>query len=205
AAEMAIIRLTHVADLPTPGDLIRKLKDTPPPATPAPQPAPNGGGGHTAMTGTGPVAVAAGLERYARFEDIVSLIRTHRDVKLLVEVETGLKLVSYSPGRIAFEPAPNAAPDLAQRLGARLQAWTGNRWGISVENEGGTPTIASIRDARQKELEQEALDHPLVKAAFDAFPGAKILKITPPEDAAQKAEADALGEVETEWDPFDDD
>ncbi|MGR3493553.1 MAG: DNA polymerase III subunit gamma/tau, partial [Shimia sp.] len=47
AAEMAIIRLTHVADLPTPGDLIRKLKDTPPPATPAPQPAPNGGGGHT--------------------------------------------------------------------------------------------------------------------------------------------------------------
>ena len=31
AAEMAIIRLTHVADLPTPDDLIRKLQDTPVP------------------------------------------------------------------------------------------------------------------------------------------------------------------------------
>jgi len=30
ACEMAIIRMTHVADLPTPGDLVRKLKDAPP-------------------------------------------------------------------------------------------------------------------------------------------------------------------------------
>ena len=36
AAEMAIIRLTHVADLPTPDELVRKLKDaTPPPAPPS--------------------------------------------------------------------------------------------------------------------------------------------------------------------------
>lgn len=32
AAEMAIIRLTHVAELPSPEELIRKLQDTPPPA-----------------------------------------------------------------------------------------------------------------------------------------------------------------------------
>ena len=36
AAEMAVIRLTHVADLPTPDELIKKLKDTPaPPPTQA--------------------------------------------------------------------------------------------------------------------------------------------------------------------------
>ena len=31
AAEMAVIRLTHVADLPSPEELVRKLKDIPPP------------------------------------------------------------------------------------------------------------------------------------------------------------------------------
>ncbi len=31
AAEMALIRLTHVADLPSPEELLRKLQDTPPP------------------------------------------------------------------------------------------------------------------------------------------------------------------------------
>ena len=29
AAEMAVIRLTHVADLPTPEDLVRRLRDAP--------------------------------------------------------------------------------------------------------------------------------------------------------------------------------
>ncbi|MEM7490992.1 MAG: DNA polymerase III subunit gamma/tau, partial [Pseudomonadota bacterium] len=47
AAEMAIIRLTHVADLPSPDELIRKLRDqpAPPAAAPAPRPAPSGDGG----------------------------------------------------------------------------------------------------------------------------------------------------------------
>jgi DNA polymerase-3 subunit gamma/tau len=39
AAEMAVIRMTHVADLPTPDELLRKIANT------APPPRPNGGGG----------------------------------------------------------------------------------------------------------------------------------------------------------------
>ncbi|NNL73722.1 MAG: DNA polymerase III subunit gamma/tau, partial [Silicimonas sp.] len=34
AAEMAVIRMTHVADMPTPGDLVAKLKDATPPVAP---------------------------------------------------------------------------------------------------------------------------------------------------------------------------
>ena len=45
AAEMAIIRLTHVADLPSPEELVRKLQNTPvPPQTP-PSGGPGGGSG----------------------------------------------------------------------------------------------------------------------------------------------------------------
>ncbi|MDO6523990.1 DNA polymerase III subunit gamma/tau, partial [Shimia thalassica] len=46
AAEMAIIRLTHVADLPSPEELVRKLQNTPvPPVTTG---GPGGGGGQIA-------------------------------------------------------------------------------------------------------------------------------------------------------------
>ena len=38
AAEMAIIRLTHVADLPSPEELVRRLSDAPPPPAPGPGP-----------------------------------------------------------------------------------------------------------------------------------------------------------------------
>src|SRR6056297_1514111 len=45
AAEMAIIRMTHVADMPTPGDLVKKLEGTDPPP-------PGGGGGGGGETGS---------------------------------------------------------------------------------------------------------------------------------------------------------
>ena len=52
AAEMAIIRITHVADLPSPEELVRKLQNTTPP------PAPSGGGhgGGMAPSGGAPMA-----------------------------------------------------------------------------------------------------------------------------------------------------
>ena len=223
AAEMAVIRLTHVADLPSPEELVRKLQGTtPPPQGPSGgQPAPQARG-TTAMASSpapthsapsGPSAAGAqtavalqtdALRHYARFEDVVELIRTHRDVKLLVEVETGLRLVSYQPGRIEVNPTPDAARDLVGRLGARLQAWTGNRWAISVA-EGGAPTIAEVRDAADNAIKAEAEAHPLVQAVIAAFPNAKITEIRTEAEKTQEALTDALPEVDEEWDPFDED
>ena len=59
----------------------------------------------------------------------MALVRARRDVSLLVEIEKGVRLVRYAPGRIEFEPAEAAAPDLAARLAQRLQLWTGRALG----------------------------------------------------------------------------
>ncbi|KJZ20722.1 DNA polymerase III subunit gamma/tau [Loktanella sp. S4079] len=227
AAEMAVIRLTHVADLPTPDELVRKLQNATPPPNGGPsggRPAPATNAGATnamastpAPTHSGPTGPSASgaqtavalasdaLQHYARFTDVVELIRRHRDVKLLVEVETGLRLVSYQPGRIEVHPTADAAPDLVGRLGSRLQAWSGNRWVITVRNEGGEPTIAEVRDAAENAIKQEALAHPLVQAVISAFPKARITDIRTEADKAQDALEDALPEVDDEWDPFDED
>ena len=224
AAEMAVIRLTHVADLPSPEELVKKLQDAKPPAGGSPsggRPAPTGGTTNAmstthAPTHSGPSSHSASgaqtavalandaLAHYARFEDIVELIRNHRDVKLLVEVETGLRLVNYQPGRIEVNPTADAPADLVGRLGSRLQAWTGNRWAITVVNEGGAPTIAEVRDAAENKLRSAAEDHPLVQAVIAAFPKAKITEIRTEADKAQHALEDALPEVDDEWDPFED-
>lgn len=224
AAEMAVIRLTHVADLPTPDDLVRKLQDaTPPPSGDGGRPAPSAGqstearsqtpapthsgpSGHSAHSAQTAVAIAAddSLARFATFESVVALIRKHRDAKLLMDVESGVKLVSYAPGRIEFEQAPDAARDLAQRLGARLQAFTGNRWAVSVTGSGGAPTIAELRDKADVELREKAEKHPLVQAVLMQFPTARITEIRSPKDLETEAAEDALPEVDEEWDPFED-
>ncbi len=227
AAEMAVIRLTHVADLPSPEELVRKLQNSSPP--PAPVGGGGGGGGNGAPQGsTGAQAVQhaqqrmtsnpgpqgqttalaqdldAALARFPTFEHVIELIRVNRDVKLLVEVETCVQLAAYQPGRIEFVPTDDAPRDLAQRLGQKLQLWTGNRWAVSLVNEGGAETIAQIRDARELALKKQAEEHPMMQAVLAQFPKARITAIRTPEDIAAAATAEALPEVEDEWDPFED-
>ena len=224
AAEMAVIRLTHVADLPDPETLLRHLRGVQPASPPgggAPNGgAPAGGGGalHAPMMRLAPQAPMRGpvmsgnqalalqsapQTSYQTFDQVVALIREKRDMKLLFEVETSLRLARYAPGRIEFEPTANAAPDLAARLGQRLQSWTGSRWGVSVVSSGGAPTIAEEQDRELTAARAEAMTHPLVQAILQAFPEARITDIRSPEALAASAAAEALPEVEDEWDPFE--
>ena len=221
AAEMAVIRMTHVADMPTPGDLVAKLKDATPP------PAPSGGGGNAGQSagaqavmsrstemsrgGSSGGAQAAlaedpdALTRFPTFNHVVDLIRANRDMKLVVEVEDGVRLVSYQPGRIEFEPGPKAPRDLPQRLGQRLQSWTGVRWAISITSDGGAPSITESRNAEADALKSAAAEHETVAAILAAFPGGKIGELKTSEALAAEVAETALEEVEDEWDPFEED
>ncbi|UWR71928.1 DNA polymerase III subunit gamma/tau [Phaeobacter inhibens] len=238
AAEMAVIRLTHVADLPTPEQLMRTLQDTPPPPSPGghmnapmgssggpsatgsaggyvPQQAgPQGGmpggpqGGPTMSAGNGQATALApqadsALARYPSFEHVIELIRVKRDGLLLEYVKTYLRLVSYQPGRITIQPTDDAPKDLAARLGQQLQTWTYARWVISLANEGGGETITERENAAENALRAKASTHPMVQAVLENFPKAKIRHIRTAEDLAAEVEAEALPEVEDEWDPFE--
>ncbi|WP_299134868.1 DNA polymerase III subunit gamma/tau [uncultured Amaricoccus sp.] len=213
AAEMAIIRLTHVAELPSPEELIRRLTAEPVPAGVAAGPAvppPRGGGGAQALAApavvppapTAPLEIAP-LARYQSFDDVVALVRARRDMSLLVEIETGVRLAKYTPGRIEFEPAAEAAPELAARLAQRLQSWTGVRWGVSIVGSGGAATIAETRAEIRGDLHARAAAHPLVQAVLAAFPGAVIKDVRPPEPVLEPAPAEADVTEDDDWDPFD--
>ncbi|MEE3100347.1 MAG: DNA polymerase III subunit gamma/tau, partial [Pseudomonadota bacterium] len=155
--------------------------------------------------------VSEAVAALATFDDVLALIRERRDAKLLVTVETGLRLVSYQPGRIVFEPSPSAPASLAADLGERLRAWTGARWMVAVESSGGAPTVAEQRDAERDDLHARLREHPLVRAALDAFPEAEILATrafgaeAPAEETQTAPEwEEAPDEDDWEgWDPVD--
>ena len=231
AAEMAIIRLTHVAELPSPEELVRRL--TAPGAAPAVSgptpgassgPAPSGprGGGGAAVSAVATQAQPAAhrvspeparaqvqaaeteaLARYETCEDVVALVRARREMTLLLEIEQGVRLAKYSPGRIEFEPSDAAAPDLAARLGQKLQLWTGARWGVSIVGAGGGATLAEQRATRQGDLMSRAEAHPVVMAVLAAFPGAKIRDIRAPEPEAAPVPPPPREDDDDGWDPLD--
>jgi DNA polymerase-3 subunit gamma/tau len=187
AAEMAVIRLTHVADLPPPEDLIRRLTESGAATRPGPHGRGGGNGGGPAarlVSVGGGASVAAvtpdpgaGLEPYARFEDVTALLREERDIKLLHEVESFVRVVRYKPGMIEFSPAPGAPAELAGRLSQRLRGLTGARWQIAVSGDEGQPTIAEQGAAAKAAENALAAEHPLVLAALEAFPGAEIRSV----------------------------
>ena len=225
AAEMAVIRLTHVAELPSPGDLVKKLQSTPPPSgggggarpmgamspssaprAQAPTPRSGGGGAQAALQAQpGP-----DLALYPSFRSIVALIEETRDIKLLVEIKNCLRLVSYVPGRMEFQPTDDAPADLVQRLKRALQLATGANWIISVANSGGGATLAEQDQAQARAVEAELEQHPLLQAVRAAFPKARIASIRTREELQAAAQAEALpdlpdpDDLPEDWDPFED-
>jgi DNA polymerase-3 subunit gamma/tau len=176
AMEMVLIRLAHAAELPTPGDLVRRLTEQGSAAPPSPAPG-GSGGGLRAIAGGGAVAVAApapaALPQPTSWREVVALT-SGREPRLHSELLFYARPVSVTPGRIEIQPDPNAARDLAQRLAGFMQQATGNRWTISLVNAGGGPTLAEQGRAADQDRRALARAHPLVQAVLEAFPGATI-------------------------------
>jgi DNA polymerase-3 subunit gamma/tau len=159
------------------------------------------GGAATALA----EAPETALAHYHNFDTVVALIESNRDIKLLIEVKTCVRIVSYAPGRITFQPTDRAPRDLAPRLAQSLKNWTGVRWTVTLANEGGGETIEEVENAKTRELEDAARQHPMMQAVLAAFSQAKITEIRSRAELDAEAELQALPEVEDEWDPFEED
>jgi DNA polymerase-3 subunit gamma/tau len=198
AAEMALIRLMHVADMPPPGDLVKKLiegglpakaagpaaqaptpTNNPPPSRPSAIAVGATGGSDGAARGQRAVASQpAASPTTARlpesFLEVIELADKQGDLILRTNLFRHVHLVRFEAGRIELRPADSAPGNLANRLGQRLTEWTGRRWVISISSEPGYPTLEQDDIARKDASRAEILAHPLVKAALDAFPGSTI-------------------------------
>jgi DNA polymerase-3 subunit gamma/tau len=177
AAEMVLIRLCHVSDLPTPGDLVRRLSGAAPEAAPPPP----GGGmravGGTSMTVAVPasaVEAAPSAAMPATFRAMAALVAEQREAMLHAHLLHSVHLVRYAPPVIELRPEADAPRDFAARLSAFLARVTGTRWTIALSTAAGEPTLAEQGSAADAARRSTAADHPLVRAILDAFPGARI-------------------------------
>ena len=221
AAEMAIIRITHVSDLPSPGELVKKLTNSQPNNTVVKKESSEGPTTNTTSSNyiqsqsketnstsiDGNTALALDAEtlalQYPTFESVLEIIRKFRDMKLLIDVENSIRLSSYMPGRIEFTPTEDAPKDLAQRLGQLLQNWTGFRWAVTVVSDCSAETIQEQRHAKEAQLELEAKLNPFIKTVFENFPKASITEIKSRAQIITEAAQTRLPEIEGEWDPFE--
>jgi len=206
AAEMVLVRLAYAADLPTPGDLVEKLSKVPaaaPAASPSSAGGPSASGAAPSASASSssssssavPVAAAPrggaqpapapepapaadpGAALPTSFLGVIDLLDKAREGRLVAELRTNIHLVRFEPGRIEFRPDESADSRLAARLGAKLHELTGVRWAVTVSSEAGEATLKEQDSSAQAQREAAAAAHPLVKAALEAFPGARIIGV----------------------------
>ncbi|WP_419898324.1 DNA polymerase III subunit gamma/tau [Roseomonas sp. USHLN139] len=180
AAEMVLIRLAHLAEMPTPGELVKRLTENGASlAAPPAAPSGGGGGGSRAMAGGGGAAMLAAspapaaIAQPRNFREVVALA-SGRAPMVHAHLLHSTHLVAFAPGRIEIRQTPAAPRDLAAQLAALLLEQTGSRWTISLSNAEGEPTIAQQRSHVASERLEIARAHPMVQAILLAFPGAQV-------------------------------
>ena len=182
AVEMALIRLCYAADLPSPEDALKAIRDGAPVGGEprGPGGGHSGGGGGSAMTSAArqlaPQAMAApALPSPQSFDEVVALIDAKRDITLKLDVERFVRPISFRPGAITFEAAPGAPSNLAGRIVSRLKEWTGQPWLVATEGAGGGETAWEKEKREAAETRRQVEQDPFVRQVMEAFPGAEIV------------------------------
>ncbi|MDE1900183.1 MAG: DNA polymerase III subunit gamma/tau [Alphaproteobacteria bacterium] len=188
AAEMVLIRLAYAADLPSPGDLVRQLRDQAASGASAPAASgPTSGGGPKARLALGgggvsidaapaPQAVAA-LPQPADYRAIVALFSENREAALHALLYGQVHLVRCEPGMLELQVGTGVPANFAGRVGQCLTEWTGQRWVVSVVPQGGATTLAEQDRLAAAARRERARAHPLMQAVFSAFPDAKLIDL----------------------------
>jgi len=204
AAEMVLVRIAYVADLPTPDEAIKMLEQngggspvvsgggaarSTAPAAPVASAAPvrmptsspssfGGGGARPQMAAPAPDPQAAAPQlRVTSFTQLVALAGQKRDIMTKSALEGDMRLVRFEEGRLEVALEPNAAKTMISELAKKFEQWTGRRWTIVVSNEQGQPTLRSVNQAAKQEHARTAEADPRVQEVLSRFPGAKVVEV----------------------------
>ena len=204
AAEMLVIRLAHLANMPTPGEIVRKLAASAPavpqqtaPATPDASPADPppammaaGHGEPTApvppkLETAPPVATPdAAPETRAAAQpttllDVSELADAHDEPLLAALIRTHVRLVRMQPGLLEINLTDGAPETLPGDMARQLTRWTDTRWMVSLSDSAGGRTISEERQAARQKQRDDLAETPVIKSIFETFPGAEIESVRP--------------------------
>ena len=215
AAQMVLIRLAHLAPMPTPADIIKNLQDDSAPssrpaapsavsqATPNSSPAaPAGnaapvGGKEKLISAPSDDLPASLVPSFASLRDIASYFEEQGAQILAARIKRHLRPVSFGTQKLEVMITGDNAEDLPQQVAKTLSEASGSAWLVSVSETGGGKTIAEEDADKEVKEKQAAEDLPLVARILEIFDGAEISAIKAMDSAPVPEVSEAI-EEETE-------
>jgi DNA polymerase-3 subunit gamma/tau len=129
-----------------------------------------------------PVAEEPPAASIRSLADIVALADQQRDMTFKVLLKRCVRPVRFEAGRIEVALTGDAPRTLLNDLTARLRAWTGRNWLVSLsKDEEGGQTLAEMETAKRENAILDARNDPAVAAILAKFPGAKVIDVRIPD------------------------
>jgi len=160
AAEMALLRLIHAADMPDPASLIARLTGD----GVAPSP--------TAAPSSKSSAPSASIP--ADFPALVKRLEQAGKHQLALQLHDQVGVVLYAPPEIALKPLRPLGHDWPRQLALELKAATGATWQVSLSDEQGEPSLLDQERMAEERVRADVLADTNVRAVMDAFPDAEL-------------------------------
>ena len=160
AAEMALLRLIHAADLPDPAALLQRTS------------------GEGAATGsvTAPTARGAGPSAQipADFRALIARLEQAGKHQLAVQLHDQVGLVRFAPPELAVKPLRPLGQDWPRDVALALKSATGASWQVTLSDETGEPSLLEQEKMAEERVRADVLADPNVRAVMDAFPDAEL-------------------------------
>jgi DNA polymerase-3 subunit gamma/tau len=230
AAEMVLVRIAYVADMPTPDEAIRMLdqnggaasassaasatsrsasastvssmSSSVARASSAPRASAEASARPQMMAPVSDAQASPAALRIATFPELVALAGQKRDLMTKAALEADVRLVRIEDGQLEVAMERTAARGLINDLSRKLEQWTGRRWTVIVSNEPGQPTLRSQNELQKNQRERAAESDPRVQEVLARFPGAKVVEVR--KLAPELPESDVGGEDPAENSDSDD-
>ena len=186
ACDMALLRVLCAAEMPDPGELAKMVQQ-----------------GSATGVSTGEVSTASPVLETAEaasvepvgmaseevisdssanepadqpksFTAIVDLVGAE-SVMMQSILQADIRLISFSPPDIVYEPVRAIASSDIRKITDILKQQTGHSWTMAEGQGEATPSLDEQAENEKNAARQAILETPMVKAAFEAFPDAKLL------------------------------
>src|SRR5688572_18304511 len=162
AAQMALLRVLHASDLPDPGKLAELLG----------QLAANGAAVPASSSGAPAPAPIARVD----WRELCEQVERAGMLRVAATMRDWVRVIELAPARLVYALAPGLADDPAAELRDALLKATGERWQVERGSAEGAPTLREQAEAARAAEADRIRSHPLVEAAFAAFPGAEFVE-----------------------------
>jgi DNA polymerase III subunit gamma/tau len=160
AAEMALLRLIHAAEMPDPATLLQRLSGEGAVASPAAAPVTKGNG--------------ATAQLPADFRALIARLEQAGKHQLAVQLHDQVGLVRYAPPELMLKPTRPLGADWSRELALALKLATGATWQVTLSDEAGEPSLLDQEKMADERVRAEVLADPNVQAVMDAFPDAEL-------------------------------